>query len=60
MSFAGGAIALFFAFQQDYEKAFVAAAAGAVCWFISYRQKLRQSMPKEEYEDEDTDEEVRP
>lgn len=53
-------MALFFAFQEDYEKAFVAAAAGAVCWFLNYRQQLRESLAAhEKSEDEESDEEVR-
>jgi hypothetical protein len=55
-----GALALFFAFQEDYEKAFVAAAGGAVCWFLNYRQQLRESLAAhEKSEDEESDEEVR-
>jgi hypothetical protein len=58
---AGGLLAVYFVLRGDYEKAFVAAAAGAVCWLLNYRQQLRESMPKEdeEYEeDEESDEEV--
>ena len=56
----GGVIALFFAFQQDYEKAFLAAASGAVCWFLHYRQQLRESLATHEQpENEESDEEVR-
>ena len=60
-----GAAAVFFVFRDDYEKAFVAAAGGAVCWFLNYRQQLNERMPKhdegeEELEDEEEpDEEVR-
>jgi hypothetical protein len=57
-----GAAALFFVFRDDYEKAFVAAAGGAVCWFLNYRQQLKEKMPKEpeeDLEDEESDEEVR-
>lgn len=60
-----GATAVFFVFRDDYEKAFVAAAGGAVCWFLNYRQQLREKMPKddegeEDLEDEEeSDEEVR-
>jgi hypothetical protein len=53
-----GALAVFFAFRNDYEKAFVAAAGGAVCWFLNYRQQLRETLPKES-EEIDDDEEVR-
>ena len=56
----GGVIAAVFVFRGDYEKAFVAAAAGAVCWFLNYRQQLRATLPTEDEEDqEDEDEEVR-
>ena len=56
----GGVIAAVFVFRGDFEKAFVAAAAGAVCWFLNYRQELRASLPTEEEESqEDEDEEVR-
>jgi hypothetical protein len=55
-----GVLALFFAFQEDYEKAFVAAASGAVCWFLNYRQQVRESLASHEQpEDEESDEEVR-
>jgi len=57
-----GALAVFFVLRDDYEKAFVAAAGGAVCWFLNYRQKLRETLPKENEEveeDEESDEEVR-
>jgi len=57
----GGLLAVYFVVQEDYEKAFIAAAAGAVCWVLNYRQHLRASMPAEEEqneEDEESDEEV--
>jgi hypothetical protein len=55
-----GVFAAAFVFRGDYEKAFVAAAAGAVCWFLSYRQQLRATLPNEDEENpEDEDEEVR-
>ena len=56
---AGGVIAAVFAFREDYDKAFVAAAGGAVCWFLNYRQQLREKLPSEDdddQEDEATDE----
>jgi hypothetical protein len=53
----GGVLAATFVFLGDHEKAFVAAAAGAVCWFLNYRQQLRATLPDEDEEDED--EEVR-
>ena len=63
MSGVGGVVALVLVLQENYEKAFVAAAAGAVCWFLSYRQQVRAKLASEEeqrYEDdEESDEEVR-
>ena len=60
MAAAGCLLAAYFAFQEDFETAFVAAAGGAVCWFLNYRQQIREKLPKEEdekQEDEATDEE---
>lgn len=56
---AGGLLAAFFVFREDFDKAFVAAAGGAVCWFLNYRQQIREKLPQEEdeqQEDEATDE----
>ena len=60
MAGAGGLLAAFFVFREDFDKAFVAAAGGAVCWFLNYRQQLREKLPKEEddQEDEATDEDL--
>ena len=58
---AGLLLAVYFVIQDDYEKAFVAAAAGAVCWLLNYRQQLRESLRKEDEQneqDEESDEEV--
>ena len=57
-----GLLAFYFAFKENYENAFVAATAGAVCWLLNYRQKIRESLPKEDEEleeDEEADEEIR-
>jgi hypothetical protein len=56
----GGVAAAYFVFQGDYEMAFVAAAGGAVCWFLNYRQQIRESLASEDeqQEEEDSDEEV--
>ena len=57
---AGGVIALVLVFRGDYEKAFVAAAAGAVCWILHYRTQLRATLTSQDEENkEDEDEEVR-
>ena len=62
MAVAGGLLAALFVFRDDFDKAFVAAAGGAVCWFLNYRQQIREKMPKEEddqeQEDEATDEDL--
>ena len=59
----GGILAAVSVFRGDFEKAFVAAAAGAVCWFLNYRVQLKERLASrnEEYEDdEESDEEIRP
>lgn len=59
MAAVGGVVAVFLVLQENYDKAFVAAAAGAVCWFLSYRQQVRATLASEEEVDEESDEEVR-
>ena len=59
MAALGGVVAVFLVLQENYDKAFVAAAAGAVCWFLSYRQQVRATLASEEEIDEESDEEVR-
>lgn len=55
----GGVVAVVFVFRGDYEKAFVAATAGAVCWILNYRWQLRESLAsREEQEQEDEDDEA--
>jgi hypothetical protein len=57
----GGVLAAAFVFRGDFEKAFVAAAAGAVCWFLSYRVQLKARLASrsgENEENEESDEEV--
>ena len=55
-----GLLAVYFVIVSDFDKAFVAAAAGAVCWFLNYRQQIKESLPREvDYEDEESDEEIR-
>ena len=54
----GGVLAAFFVFQEDFDKAFVAAAGGAVCWFLNYRQQLREKLPKEEEDDQEQEDEA--
>lgn len=56
-----GLLAIYFVLRENYENAFVAAAAGAVCWLLNYRQQLRESIRKEDEqmeEDQEPDEEI--
>lgn len=56
-----GVLAVYFVVRENYENAFVAAAAGAVCWLLNYRQQLRQWVRKDDEqkeEDEQPDEEI--
>jgi len=55
-----GVVAIYFVIVTDYEKAFVAAAAGAACWFLNYRQHIKESLRREdESKDDESDEEIR-
>jgi membrane protein implicated in regulation of membrane protease activity len=59
LSGVAGVLAAVFVFRGDFEKAFVAAAAGAVCWILNYRQQLRDTLASQDEENqEDEDEEV--
>lgn len=61
LAVAGVVLAVYFVLNENYENAFVAAAAGAVCWLLNYRQQLKESLPKEDeelQENEESDEEV--
>ena len=58
------ATAVLFVLWDNYERAFVTAAAGAIGWLLYYRQTLKEKLPKEDEPEEDlaeeeTDEEVR-
>lgn len=56
-----GVSAVYFVVRENYENAFVAAAAGAVCWLLNYRQQLREWVRKDDEqkeEDEQPDEEI--
>ena len=55
-------MAAVFVFRGDYDNAFIAAAAGAVCWILNYRQQVRTRVRSREelmQEDEEVDEEDR-
>lgn len=49
----GGATAVFFVVRSDYDKAFIAAALGAVAWFLNYRMHLRDQFATDETDEED-------
>ena len=58
----GGVLAAVFVIRGDFEKAFVAAAGGAVCWFLNFRVQLKERLASrndESEENEESDEEVR-
>jgi hypothetical protein len=50
-----GIAAVVFIVKQDYDKAFIAAALGAVAWFLSYRVRLREKFRDRDLTDEDED-----
>ncbi len=55
----GGILAVVFVFRGNYENAFVAAAGGAVCWFLNYRVQLKERLASrndENGENEESDE----
>jgi len=43
-----GVAAVVFLFRNDYDTAFIAAALGAVAWFLNYRTKLRETYRRDE------------
>jgi hypothetical protein len=51
--FAVAALILFL--RNDYDKAFIAAALGAVSWMLSYRDKMREIVKTGEQHDNDDD-----
>jgi hypothetical protein len=46
-----GIAAAYFAFKSDFEKVFVAAAIGAVAWFLNYRAVLKSQLNDDEEEE---------
>ncbi len=51
----GAVLAIVFVMKGDYEKAFLAAAAGAVCWFLSYRVQMKEIVQSNESANEQTE-----
>ena len=52
-----GVSAVLFVVGQAYDKAFIAAALGAVAWFLSYRVRLRETLKDGDQTDDEEDEE---
>lgn len=50
-----GIAAVVFILGQDYDKAFIAAALGAVAWFLNYRTRLRERFKDTDETDENDD-----
>lgn len=50
-----GIAAVVFIVGQDYDKAFIAAAVGAVAWFLNYRTRLRERFKDTDETDENDD-----
>lgn len=50
-----GIAAVVFIVGQDYDKAFIAAAVGAVAWFLNYRTRLRERFKDMDETDENDD-----
>jgi hypothetical protein len=47
-----GLAALVFLFRQDFDKAFIIAALGAVSWFLGYRVQMKEIVVRSEKEEE--------
>jgi hypothetical protein len=52
MAAACGLVAAVLAVLRDFDKAFIAATIGAVCWFLNYRAQMRAIVPKTDEEQE--------
>ena len=51
-----GILAVFFAVQQEFDKAFISAAIGSVLWFLGYRSQLRKQIPDDPEDNIESDE----
>ncbi len=49
-------VAVVLVVSARYEGAFVAAALGAVAWFLGYRARLRETIEDRDYEPDEEDE----
>jgi hypothetical protein len=44
---AGGLLAIYFALQHEYDRAFISAVIGSVIWFLGYRSHMKNLIAKE-------------
>ncbi len=51
MAAACAVVAAVMAVRLDYDKAFVMATIGAVCWFLNYRTQLKALIPSRDEEE---------
>ncbi|HKE60259.1 MAG TPA: hypothetical protein VKB46_26285 [Pyrinomonadaceae bacterium] len=47
-----GVAATVLAVLRDFDKAFIVATIGAVCWFLNYRTQMKAILPNTEEEQE--------
>lgn len=45
-----GVAAAYFAYHSDFDKVFIAAALGAVAWFLNYRAVLKSELNDDDEE----------
>ncbi len=46
-----GLLAVYFALQHEYDRAFISAAIGCVIWFLGYRSQMKSMIAKEASEE---------
>jgi hypothetical protein len=51
-----GVAALVLGFRNEFEKAFVVGAVGAVAWFLSYRVQVKEKLAQRDKETEPIEE----
>jgi hypothetical protein len=55
-----GLLAVYFALQHEYDRAFISAVIGSVIWFLGYRSQMKNLIAKEaSKENADSDEDER-
>ena len=55
-----GLLAVYFALQHEYDRAFISAVIGSVIWFLGYRSEMKNLIAKEPSEENvESDEEER-